>query len=179
MTKELKYDPQGILLTEEVLNGSKILYESELPEGSKDLSLKIRTVQVRFADTERKYNYSTEINGTRKEITEHFNRPLNFGVEDDDIRTPVRLQFLPDDDSPDSITIIVPLLGGSMPRRFHDLRDSLQELVASHQLGPPSVEECGDICLILKMVDLMTTNCVCRQTLELKERGLNRKPPMK
>jgi len=112
----MRHDSQGILLTEEVLNGPKILHESELPEGSLDLPLKMRLVRVRFADSESQYNYCTDINGTRRDITMHFNQPLNFGgrfVEGDDMRTPVRLEFPSntelEDDPDNDITVIVTL----------------------------------------------------------------------
>jgi hypothetical protein len=61
-----------------------------------DPFIKMRAVKVMFADS--KYDYSTNINGTRAMIADHFRQPLNMGQGGkDDMQTPIRIYFLDQD----------------------------------------------------------------------------------
>lgn len=76
-------------------------------ERSDDPVIHMRSIRVCFAESQ--YNYQTNINGTRESIGRYFRgAPLNLGWgENDFIKTPCRIEFLPND--PAEPTIIMNL----------------------------------------------------------------------
>lgn len=69
-----------------------------------DPDIAMRTIKVAFDDA--KYDYQTNINGTRGSIVEYFGHNLfNVGVFPDEVmRRPRRLEFIGNDET-DSITV--------------------------------------------------------------------------
>lgn len=60
-----------------------------------DPHIAMRTIRLIFAESQ--YNYSTNINGTRKEIVDYFRgAPLNVGGSDEreTIRSPIAIEFI-------------------------------------------------------------------------------------
>lgn len=63
-----------------------------------DPHIDMRAIRIIFAEP--KYNYSTNINGTRKEIANYFRgAPLNVGGSDENetIRSPIAIEFIGQD----------------------------------------------------------------------------------
>lgn len=79
-----------------------IQHHSEVAD---DPDIKMRVIRVMFH--EGKYNYQTNINGTRKSIGDYFRgSPLNVANYPNEImRTPYRIEFLPENEDGDTIVM--------------------------------------------------------------------------
>ena len=66
-----------------------LIYHDECEDG--DPLVKMRTIRVLFSN--KRYNYQTQINGTRKEIAEYF-RGANLDVGNGNRAIPNRIEFI-------------------------------------------------------------------------------------
>jgi hypothetical protein len=82
-----------------------LIHADDLNDG--DPSIQGRTVRVMFVES--KYNYQTTINGTRDEIANYFvGAKLNVSNGEEIIRTPHRLEFLPETEDGQTIAYTLP-----------------------------------------------------------------------
>lgn len=85
---------------------ARVIHHEDMNDGDPHVSM--RAIRVMFNDS--KYNYVTDINGTRESIAAYFRgAQLNLSNDPtkDDLQTPVRIEFLPATE--DAPTVVIEL----------------------------------------------------------------------